>query len=87
MQICVLTGCISNCAAFQCALLTKADSVVYIANHSSAQGCQFVTGMWKLQLTYDAIQRGSELMRHHGQELLFDPHALLQILNQLQPTL
>lgn len=36
--------------------------------------------------TYDAVEGGPELMRHHGKELLLDTHTLLKVLNQLQPT-
>ena len=38
--------------------------------------------MWS---TYDAIEGGSKLMGYHGQKLLLDTHALLKVLDQLQP--
>ena len=42
-------------------------------------------GEAEVQLTYDAIQRRSELMRHHGHEFLLGLHAHFEILNLLQP--
>ena len=38
-----------------------------------------------MQSTYDAVEGGPEFVGNHRQKLLLDAHALLKVLNQLQP--